>query len=111
MAAIAGLALLLPWSELGALGIHLIAPALFGIFVASLFAEWSVRSRAILLFSIVAGVALARICWEAIVLDGGDWSFDGERSLVVMTVVFQLFFAAIAFVGTWFALHRRHRAA
>jgi hypothetical protein len=111
LAATAGLALVLPWSEFGALGIQLVAPALLGVLVTWLFADRSILARSVLLLSLVLGVALARICWQAIVRDGGDWSFDGERSLVAMTVVFQLFFAAIAFVGTWFALQRRHHAA
>jgi hypothetical protein len=111
LAAIAGLALLLPWSEFGALGIQLVAPALLGILVAGMFADRSVLARSVLLLSLVLGVALARICWEAIVQDGGDWSFDGERSLVAMTVVFQLFFAAIAFIGTWLVLQKRHNGA
>ena len=111
LATIAGLALSLPWSELGALGIQLIAPALLGVLVTWLFADWSVRARAVLLFGVVGGVALARLCWQVVVLEGGNWRFDGERSLVAMTVVFQLFFAAIAFVATWLILRRRHHAA
>jgi hypothetical protein len=62
------------------------------------------------LFSLIVGVALTRICWEAAVLDGGDWTFDGERGLVAMTVAIQLFVAAGAFIATWFALQRRHHA-
>lgn len=111
LAVTAGLALVLPWSEFGALGIQFIAPACLGIFVAWLFADRSILARSVLLLSMVGVVALARICWEAVVLDGGDWSFDGERRMVVMTIAFQLFFASVAFVGTWFALQRRHHAA
>jgi hypothetical protein len=110
MAATAGIALALPWSEPGALGIQILAPILLGIFTTWFYAEWSVRARAILLLSVVGGVALSRICWEAVVLDGGDWSFDGERTLVAVSVVIQFVFAAVAFIGTWFALQRRQDA-
>ena len=111
LAAIAGLALALPWSEFGALGIQLVAPALLGVFVTWLFSERTILARSVLLLSLVGEVALARICLQAVVLDGGDWSLDGERSLVAVSVAIQLFFAAIAFIGTWFALQRRHHAA
>ena len=106
----AGIALALPWSELGALSIQLIAPILLGVFVASLFTDRSILARSIFLLSLVGGVAIARICWEAVVLNGGDWSFDGEWDLVSMSVAFQLLFASIAFSGTWLALARRHCA-
>jgi hypothetical protein len=44
LAAIAGTALVLPWSELGALGIQFLVPILLGICVTWLFADWSVRA-------------------------------------------------------------------
>lgn len=111
MAAIAGVALILPWSGHGTLGIQLLAPALLSVSVAWLFTDLSLRVRAALLGGLVLAIASIRICWEAIVLDGGDWSFDGERSLVAMSVAIQFFFAAIAFVSTWFVLQRRHHVA
>ena len=111
LAATAGLALLLPWSDFGAFGIQMIGPALLAVLVTWLFSDRSIFVRSVLLLSLVLGVALARICWYAIVKNGGDWSFDGERGLVAMTVVFQLVNAAIAFVGIRFVLRRRHHAA
>jgi len=110
LAVIAGLALALPFSELGALGIHLVAPMLLGVFVTWLFGDVSVLARAVLLVGVTGGVALTRICWQAVVLEG-NWRFDGEWGLEAMSVVFQLFFATGAFIATWFVLSRRRHAA
>jgi hypothetical protein len=103
------LAVALPLTELGFLAMHLFLPVVLGLIVAWLFMDKSMTTRSALLLSVVGGVALFRICWMAMVLDGGNWSFDGEWNLVVISVIFQLSSAAIAFSGTTMWLKRRHR--
>jgi hypothetical protein len=93
------IAVALPLTELGFLAMHLFLPLLLGVVLAWFFTDKTLAARSVLLCSVVVGIALARICWIAMVLDGGNWRFDGEWDLVIMSVVFQVFFAAIAFTG------------
>ena len=99
VALVAVMALILPFSETGTIGIHLIAPAALGAIVAQLFSERSILVRTLILYLWVIGVAVVRISWDAMVLNNGDWRFDGEIDLVLMSVVIQSIVAALAFVG------------
>ncbi len=96
----AALAVALPLTEIGFLGMQTLLPATMGAIVGWCFTDKSLITRSVLLFGVVLGVALARLCWIVMLLDGGDWRLDGEWNLEVMSIMFQLFFAVVGYSVT-----------
>src|SRR5438552_8704380 len=89
LATIAGLALVLPWSEVGSLCIMFIVPFVLGILIAWLYCEGSIAARCLFLLSLVTGVTAVRLCWE----DRFHFIFDGEWGLIAVGLIVQLLVA------------------
>lgn len=96
---VAVVALLLPWTGWGAVGIQLVFPFLIGCLLFRLFPDRSIPWRGVLALGLLLVIAGLRIVLDAILHDGGDWTSDGEWPLVAMTVFFQLFFGQVGFAA------------
>jgi hypothetical protein len=101
LAGTCGVALLLPWSNLGILASIYVVPFVLGVLIGLLFADRRLLFRIGIVLGITAMVAVARLFWEAIVLDGGDFSFDGERDLVVTGIILQFVIAVVGLFVVW----------
>jgi hypothetical protein len=98
LAVISLAALALPGPHYETIVCMYIIPFLLGATVAALLSDRSLVLRLGLVSAIVTSIAVARLIWGAVALDGGDFSFDGEVGLVVIGVVLELF---VSLIGFW----------
>jgi len=99
-------ALLLPGPHYESVISMYIIPLLLGASVAFTLSDRHIALRLGLVVGIAALVALTRLIWGAIVLDGGDFSFDEEIDLVIVGIILEIFASFVGFWFTWLAWKR-----